>query len=66
MNVIDAFILGLEVAEDAIPIVRSLITAIVRIAVADGEEEQLAALQTAAEAVKARMDELKFPNEPNV
>jgi hypothetical protein len=56
---------GLKVAGDVIPVVAALAMAIAKIV--DGsasEAEQLDALQTAAEAVKARMDALKFPNEP--
>jgi len=56
----------LKIASEAIPVVAALAVAIAKIV--DGKAssaEQLDALQTAAEAVKARMDALKFPNESN-
>ncbi len=58
---------GLKVAGDVVPVVAALALAIAKIV--DGNSsaaEQLDALETAAEAVKARMDAIKFPDEPTV
>ncbi len=52
---------------DVVSVVSALALAIVKITSAESSDaEQLDALQTAAEAVKARMDALKFPDEPTV
>lgn len=57
----------MKVAADAVPIVAALAVAIAKLV--DGTataQDQLDALETAAEAVKAKMDALKFPNEANL
>lgn len=56
-----------DVAVESIPIVLALLTAIVRVINAkEDPQKQLDALMSAAEAVKERMDEVKFPNESKV
>lgn len=53
-----------EIAGESIPVILVLVGAIAKILSAKGNSAaQLDALQTAAEAVKAQMDKLKFPNE---
>ena len=53
-----------DIALENIPIVLALLTAIIKIVNAkEDERKQLDALQDAAEAVKERMDEVKFPEE---
>ncbi len=53
-----------DVAIDSIPVVLALALAITKVVNAkEDAAAQLDALQTAAEALKARMDELKFPTE---
>jgi hypothetical protein len=56
---------GVNIAVDTIPTVLVLVGAIHKVIKAQEESPamQLDALQDAAEAIKARMDELKFPLE---
>jgi hypothetical protein len=60
---------NLQIAEkvaESLPAIALLAGAIVKLVAAKNPQEELDALQSAAEAVKARMDALKFPNEPTV
>ncbi len=55
---------GTEIAIGSIPAVLSLVEAITKLVNAkEDPAAQLDALQTASEAVKLRMDQLKFPDE---
>lgn len=55
-----------EIVLENIPVVLSLVEAIkVVINSKPGDKEQLNALETAAEAIKQRLDEIKFPSESN-
>jgi hypothetical protein len=55
---------AVKIAEGTIPVVVALATAISKVMDQNATPEvQLDALQTAAEAVKRKMDQLKFPNE---
>lgn len=55
-----------DLAAESIPVVLALVLAIIRLAKAkEDPQKQLDALMDAAEAVKERMDEVKFPNEVN-
>jgi hypothetical protein len=54
----------MSVASESVPVVLSLVSAITQIVNArDDRVAQLDALNTAAEAVKRRLDELKFAGE---
>ncbi len=54
-----------EIATDTIPVVLSLISSVAKIINSQGDTfAERDALMSAAEAVKRRLDELKFPNEP--
>lgn len=56
-----------EIAEGSIPVVLALVAAVTKIVNAkEDTATQLDALETAAEAVKRRLDQLKFPNESEV
>ncbi len=63
MSTGDDLLKGTEIAIGSIPVVLSLVEAITKVVNAkEDAAAQLDALQTAAEAVKYRMDQLKFPN----
>lgn len=53
-----------SIVTDSIPVVLALVTAITNVVNAkEDAAKQLDALETAAEAVKKRLDEIKFGNE---
>lgn len=63
MSIVDG-IEDTSLAAESIPVVIALALAITKVVEAKTDSAaQLDALQTAAEAVKRRMDQIKFPNE---
>ncbi len=64
MSTVDDLLKGSEIAEGSLPVLLVLIGAITKIVNAkDDAAEQLNALETAAEAIKLRADQLLFPDE---
>jgi hypothetical protein len=54
-----------RIAEASVPVVLELVSHITKLVNAgDDEDQQREALYLIAEATKARLDRLKFPNEP--